>query len=333
MASDPTFLRDKPVIEALSAMYFNSSFFETDKLQLASPTTLYRVQGVDGRLYARFDEKSFSWTTYPSVTTLIKGAMPVPKPLLDWLRRLPEEESERIANEAAEYGSMLHEFIADMCSTGHISLGDEFDRRISERLSKLRATTGHAPSFRDWAKDLRKGVLSFNQFCIDYEVRVIAVEVALHSDTIGTAGAIDLICMMNDKLYTEKSPRERRKRIGAIVDIKKANPRKDDYSLQLAMYRKLWQHSPYGDHVKIGKLYNWSPSDWTKETPTYQLVDQTDNAESWPLDEWLKFAHHMVRNEPKMEHEIEGPITLGQPFSGTLTKVSTLEKLRRATGL
>jgi hypothetical protein len=319
--------KEATALESLSSLYFNSALLGAGDVQVVAPHVLYRIEGKDGRLYAKYDEETGQISAYPSVTTLIRGAAPTSPYLIEWLRKTSKEESERIVYEASEHGALLHELIATLCTVGRLSV-EQIRNVVSERVAAMRALRRVEATEDAWVRDLTRAMMAFGRWVADYEVRVIAVELALSSDADRVAGAMDLVCVMNDRLYTDKTPASKRRRVGAIVDAKRAHPGADDYVIQLALYRRLWERSPYGSSLKIGRLYNWTPKDWRKE-PTYDLVDLTERADALPLDAWLTVAHSQVSSEPKDVLVFSGEMSMSGSDLITVEKMSSLQDLLR----
>ena len=144
------------------------------------------------------------------------------------------------------------------------------------------------PMMEEWISELKKDVLAFAQFMIERNVKPLAIEIILYHPEDGYAGAIDIVCEMDDEekgFFGETyasgankgNPRESKRtiRVRAIVDIKSG--RKGFYEsseIQLQAYQTMFNiHFP---ETPINRLYNWSPKEW-KTTPSYNLKDQTNS--------------------------------------------------------
>lgn len=264
-------------LEEMQALYYDA-----DALRV-QPRTVYRVGGTSKRVYYTLNEGEPFF--YSSVTTAIARNIPTSPHLIKWIADMGIEEAENYKEERADYGTFLHIEIGTLLITRKLDL-DSMDERLLAYMEekKLPAT------FIYHAEELRKDVLAFAQFVIDYKVRPLAVEIILADEEMGMAGAIDMPCEM---VIEEKGffgevyksgvnkglPKETKeaKTVRAIVDFKSG--RKGFYEAhesQLEIYRKIWNKN-FPD-LPIDKLYNWAPNEWRGTVPTYKLKDQTNSA-------------------------------------------------------
>ena len=289
-------------IEQLSAMYFDAN---TLKIQ---PDPVYRLDLSGQRYYYRFenDEPVF----YQSVTTFLHNSMPTSQYLIEWKASMSKEESTAIAEESSNYGTFLHSQCASLLMNGTYSL-DKMDEELKAYILKNNIT-----QTRSWIDDLKKDMLAFGQFIIDYNVKPIAIEVILwHPD--GYAGAIDLVCEMTFN----------KTRVYAIVDIKSG--RKGFYAsheAQLHAYKIMWNlHYP---EIPVNKVFNWSPKSWRK-SPTYNFKNQTESTEAECVPHYLFIAKAHDTNKENKIMLINGNIDLVKGLESNVEEITITELIKR----
>lgn len=125
--------------------------------------------------------------------------------LEEWKKRVGEEEAQRITDEAASYGTKVHEMTA------------YHDVGLATDLNKLLTTDEwlipHWGAWMEWLKEYVKGI--------------IAVEVVVWSHKYWCAGRIDRVAVM----VGDRSP--------SILDIK-TGALNDDLGIDLAGYGYMW---------------------------------------------------------------------------------------------
>lgn len=240
---------------------------------MLQPRVLFRLDNHGGRYYYCYDDNG-KVKIFRGVTSFISEVLPKSEHLIKWAADMGYEESKIELDFRADYGTYMHTKILEMAAVGGVDLGKNLEAETRERLMAL----GHSPRLHTqaWTDDIRNDILAFAQWVRDFEVQFVAFEMPLASDTIGLAGSIDLVCIMNAKAYTDKTPVEKRERVKAIVDFKSG--RKgfyESHELQLAVYRKIWNENFPG--FPVTRVFNWSPKEW-KTSPTYNFTDQTDKA-------------------------------------------------------
>lgn len=307
-------------VEKLSSMFFDA------KALKRQPEPLYRMDSNNHRYYYRWDKEKPVF--YTSVTTLIKNTLPTSPHLIKWIADMGTEESKEFAQERADYGTFLHIQCGELLINGTYNLNS-----LSEKLTifltkeKLQAKQG-------WESDLKKDVLAFAQFMIDYDVKPLAIEICLYHPTGGYAGAIDIVCEMTieekgffGEVYlsgaNKGQPKETKqsKRVRAIVDIKSG--RKGFYEsseIQLKAYEAMWNiHFP---ELPIDKVFNWSPKDFRGSIPTYNLKDQTDSRSAKKLPYLVELAKIEDEKRNNTVTVISGHIDLLKGLSDNITEKS-----------
>ena len=200
--------------------------------------------------------------------------MPEPSFLKQWRDKMGAEAADRYRDERAAYGTFMHGLFGELLINRSIDLDD-----IQEKLKVYIEQKQLPVDFIFYADDLKKDVLAFAQWVADYDVRPLAIEIALVSELKHYAGMIDLVCTLNTK--------EGRKT--AIVDFKSGrNGFSEEHELQLHLYRDMWQEN--FPKYPIDKVFNFSPKDWRKEKPTYNFKDQTESEMAAVRDDILAIA-------------------------------------------
>jgi hypothetical protein len=199
------------------------------------------------------------------------------------------------AKERADYGTFLHSQIAELLINGKYDLDN-----LSERLTLfLKGTKTTAKE--NWVDELKKDILAFAQFIIDFNVKPLAIEICLFHPTDSYAGALDLVCELDveekgfyGEVYASgvnkgqpKESKQISRRI-AIIDVKSG--RKgfyESHEIQLQAYLEMWRMT-FPD-VNVEYIFNWSPKDW-RTTPSYNLKDQGNSKNTAKLPHLVALA-------------------------------------------
>lgn len=256
-------------IEEMKATYFDSD-------SLIEPTyKLWQLNSNGHRYYYRYDEKG-NPEFFPSVTTILSQTLPKSKYLIKWIAETGTEEAERYMHERGMYGTFMHAEYEELLINRKYDLDG-----LKSKLKKYIETNRLPDDFIYYADELKKDILSFAQFIKDYDVRPLAVEIALVHPYHIYAGMIDCPCSMLSKIGCEK-------RINAIIDFKSGKKGfYEEAEIQLAMYRDMWNVN-FEEHP-IDRVYNFAPKNWGKK-PTYHLKDQTDSPNAKKVQALLDIA-------------------------------------------
>ena len=263
-------------------------YVDTDKIK--NPAyTLRRLDNSGKRIYYRMLDGEPR--IYTGVTSMIKATLPTSPALIEFFKK-NGQDSEEIANEAADYGTFMHIIAQQLLVNGAYDFTNLED---DMRAFCVEKQIDHKPFIKSFKDKIQKDILAFAQWVMDYRVKPITIEQVLCSDVHGFAGAIDLLCEMTieEKGFfgeTYKSgpnkgmPKETKteKKVMAIVDFKSG--RKgfwESHEIQLLAYKRLVEQN-FPD-VKVEKLYNWSPKDWTS-SPSYNFKDQSECKSHRKLD-------------------------------------------------
>lgn len=320
-------------VEELGALYFNE-----DALKI-QPRTVYRVGGTAERIYYTFDKTGDPFF-YESVTTGLGKVMPMSPYLVKWIAETGLEDAELFKNERADYGTFLH----IECSTLLINKGVYDLDKVREKLKQFIEENGLPANFIYHEEELKKDILAFAQFCIEYKVKPLAIEIVLADEELGLGGALDLPCEMTIKtkgfwgeVYKSGDKKGTPKEtfqdvtIRAVIDLKSG--RKGFYDAhihQLEIYRRIWnKHFP---DMQIERIFNWSPKEWRGSTPTFTLTEQTGHEELEKLPFYLGLIALERKKRKNSVLVCSGEINL---LEGSLNKnftnihISELVKMQR----
>lgn len=242
-------------VEEMTAMFFDGALIEP-------PYKVWQLNSKGHRYYYKFDDNGTP-EFYPSVTTILSQTMPQSPFLIKWIADKGIDEAERYKAERAAYGTFMHAQFEELIINRVYDL-DGLKGKLKEYIEVYRLPD----DFIYYADDLKKDVLAFAQFVLDYDVRPLAVEIALVHPYYKYAGMIDCPCTMRAKIGSDD-------RINAIVDFKSG--RKGFYEeseIQLGMYRDMWNVN--FEQFPVTRIFNFSPKDWRKK-PSYNLKEQTES--------------------------------------------------------
>lgn len=243
-------------VEEMTAMFFD------EKTLIEPPYKVWQLNSKGHRYYYRYDDNG-NPEFFPSVTTILSQTLPKAPHLINWIANKGIEEAERYKGERAAYGTFMHAAFEELLINRAYDL-DGLKGKLKEYIEVYRLPD----DFIYYADDLKKDVLAFAQFVLDYDVRPLAVEIALVHPYYKYAGMIDCPCTMLAKIGGDE-------RINAIVDFKSG--RKGFYEeseIQLGMYRDMWNVN--FEQFPVTRIFNFSPKDWRKR-PSYNLKEQTDS--------------------------------------------------------
>lgn len=250
-------------IEEMKALFFNAD-------ALTEPSyKLYQLNGSGHRYYYRFENGEPHF--YPSVTTLLRQTMPTSPFLIEWMIKNGAEGATEKRDLAASYGSFMHWQFELLL----INRSFDFDNVGATLLSYMEANNLPDKFFNDSIDKIRKDVCAFAQWVKDWNVRPLAIEIALVHPVYNYAGMVDLPCVLTDPKTGETFP--------AIVDFKSG--RKgfwEEHEIQLHLYKMMWNENY--PSIPIERVFNFSPKDWRGVKPTYNFKEQTGspNAEKIP---------------------------------------------------
>lgn len=256
-------------VEEMTAMFFD------EKTLIEPPYKVWQLNSKGHRYYYKFDDNG-NPEFYPSVTTILSQTMPKSEFLIKWIAEKGIDEAERYKAERAAYGTFMHAQFEELIINRFYDL-DGLKAKLKDYIDNNKLPA----DFIYYADDFKKDILAFAQFVLDYDVKPLAVEIALVHPVHNYAGMIDLPCTMLSKPGSKEY-------INAIVDFKSG--RKGFYEeaeIQLHLYAMMWNEN-FPD-IPIDRVFNFSPKDWRKK-PTYNLKDQTDSPNAKKIPYLLELA-------------------------------------------
>ena len=243
-------------VEEMTAMFFD------EKTLIEPPYKVWQLNSKGHRYYYRYDDNG-NPEFFPSVTTILSQTLPKAPHLIQWIANKGIEEAERYKGERAAYGTFMHAAFEELLINRAYDL-DGLKGKLKEYIEVYRLPD----DFIYYADDLKKDVLAFAQFVLDYDVRPLAVEIALVHPYYKYAGMIDCPCTMLAKIGGDE-------RINEIVDFKSGRKGfSEESEIQLGMYRDMWNVN--FEQFPVTRIFNFSPKDWRKR-PSYNLKEQTDS--------------------------------------------------------
>ncbi|MEN6510939.1 MAG: hypothetical protein ABFD00_03800 [Chloroherpetonaceae bacterium] len=286
----------------------------------------YTVYRIDERYRYYYTIQDNQVQLFAHATSILDATMPTSDYLIKWYADLGYQNAKEVASQKADYGTFMHICFSDLL------LNRTFDlATIPERIQNF--VIGHNIDFdySDWEQKIKDDLAAFYKFCVDFDVKAVAVEIPLVSFEHKFGGTIDAVIEMkvgsgvNGNVLKADLKKDKdgniiednRKIQIAIIDWKSG--RHGFYPVnaaQLHLYKLLWEDN-FGTDFAIDKLYNFSPKDWN-ETPSYTLKDQTDSVEKDKIQYYLTLFFIEEENRKNQNHhEIEGVIDLDIAESNT----------------
>lgn len=312
-------------LEEVRSLYFDENAL------IESPYRIYRIDSTGSRFYYILDAAGKP-ELFKSTTSFIKENIPAGPGLINYYKTKTVAEQDRILEESSAYGTLL-----DICCN-QLLINKTFSLDEARLLIKgyLDNNMMFGYDVDTWERFLKKDIMAFAQFIIDYQVEPVAISLPLVSRKRRNAGTLDLVCRMNDRMPTKTI---KAKRVLAIVDYKskigqfKENGERgsfyQEHELQLHDYKNLLKEN--FPKIKIKKLFNWSPKNW-KTSPTYNLKDQTEakSAKKLPaLYSLLKLS----MQEMKISKTIySGTVEIGKPLDSNINTIGLEELIINRNG-
>lgn len=305
--------------EQMSALFF-------DAKALREPNYRLNQLNVKGKRYYYLFDENGEPRFFPSVTTVLRNVMPENKILVEWKLSLGKEASEAYTMEKANYGTFLHGCIAELMINRRFNL-DSVREKLGKFVEREKLPYGFVEAYESEAK---ADIKAFAKWMKDYDVRPLAVEVALYSETMGVAGMLDCVANMRKYSKSDKKNGGNEERINAIVDYKSG--RKgfyDEYAIQLEIYRRTWNEN--FPEMEISQIFNIAPKDWTrtvKKEVSYSFEEQTENPVVRKTDLLIELFK-MEEEESRKIVAISGVIDLDSDIDDNVS-IYTLDELVKA---
>ena len=313
-------------------------YFDNDALRIPE-MTMYRMDIRGGRNYFTIplteEGEEPDPVFFTGVTTLTSRMIPKEEALVKWMCGMGYDNAIAYRDERAYYGTLMHTIFAEFLINGKVDL-NLLDSVVGNYIIAHQLWHVDLP---EWVAHQKQDLLAFAQFCIDYDVKPLAIEVTLGDPVRKVAGTVDLVCKMTieEKGYfgefyksgpRKGEPKEtkRKREVLAIVDFKsgrKSHGGKHN-AAQLYFYKSL-VHFTWPD-LEIERVYNWNPKDW-RTTPGYTLTDQTEKY----TDKQARHLYRLFKLENKDPEEnkrvtMQGEIVLGGDPQECFS-VKTIEEL------
>jgi hypothetical protein len=299
----PIYKTQELTIEEVKSLYFDNDAI------VAQPEPVYRLDSSQAKFYYTFDHALFRPEYFMAVTTFLNKLIPLAIGIIDKMVEMGKERFDIYKNERAKYGTMMDiEF-------NKFLISGTYDMEVIPELVREHHTNAKSLTpVNYWIDEFNKDITSFAQWIHDYDVKPIAIGLMLVSRNIGIGGMLDLCCEMNAMAYTEKTPREKRKRVRAIVDYKSGkNGFYDTHVLQLEAYREIWDEN--FPEYPIDIIANYAGTNWLK-APGYNFKDHTDSNVRQKLPHLIELARIDNIKPTKYIKFFTGKLTKGQPVDG-----------------
>ncbi len=259
----------------LTVEELRSLYFDEDALRLP-PIRLFRINSKDMRIYYTFEKKSHQF--FPGVTGFLKKVLPTSPALINWQIEMGDRAEDFVAERAA-YGSLMHTLFAVLLIERQFDL-ETIHGIVSDYCEKKEMNVDEI----QWSRELKKDIVAFAQWMIDFQVKPLAIEVPLCTWRYGIATLVDLVCKMMiptkgfwGEVYKSGAkagqPKETTKdcEAHAIVDFKS---RKKYYvtetdELQLAYCEAMVKENYPEFEEKDFRLFSWHPKDWVTAPGSY----------------------------------------------------------------
>jgi hypothetical protein len=257
-----------------SAEEVAACYFDEDAIR-ETPRPLYRYERAGQRWYFAKPEPGSEVVPVslgPSVTTVIRGATPMPPFLLKWIAEHGQRRAEQIRDERAAYGTLMHILFAELVIAKKFDL-DSLTERVAEYLEQKKLALDAAT----WPDELAHDLIGLADFLRDHEVKPIGIEVGLLDDELGYAGCLDLVALGTFEVSNGKGKKKTEWR-GLFYDDWKSGRKQfyEESAIQCHAYLTLWNRA-FPEHL-IERAYLHGAKDWDETSrERYRMSDVTEH--------------------------------------------------------
>lgn len=280
--------------------------------------TIQRHHVGDSRYYVQqFEQPDGSWSRpqlYAGVTSVVGKVLPESEHLKEWYASFPSYElALKELNKLAARGTVMHSLFA-MVMDPNTTLPDfgtaDFDRLLRQLIAGQDGIDVNEV-FGEWKVFMCKAILGFKQFCYDYNVEPLAVEIVLgqphqyfedgSKTFFGYFAQVDLICFLDievegffGEVYksgeNKGKPKKTKttRRVLGIVDFKSGTSDSEEHDMQLLLQIPLVKAA--FPHIDLDiHIFNWHPSDF-RISSLAKKAEKEDGPE-------LKFGYSLLEKE------------------------------------
>lgn len=309
-------------IQSVETEWFDEKSFRLPPYKVGRVT----INDLDGRCYIKILEDGLEdpFRLYTSLTTAINASNRMPPQLLEWYYKHGLKEAKRLLSVAQHYGTLMHITFGEFLRVGSHAL-NEIDVFVD---NYLESHNFYERECDNWKEDLKYDLLAFVQFCYDYQVQPLAVELVLVGNC-GIGTAIDLVCKMvieiegyfgevyktDCKGGKKGDPKmsKAEKTITALINFKSGKHGfYRENGIQCIIEQMLFEEN-FPD-VKIEGVFNWAPKEW-RESPTYTLKDwsKEEKITEREIEAIISLAHVRFSEaaQSKKYIKLDGDVFLG----------------------
>lgn len=258
------------------------------------PTTFpsFKNEPTDDKHLFRVVDRNGDWSHYyqdqeqrylPAVNHILSLGFPKGIGLINWIKRMSEEEADRILRSAGERGSKVHEAIRQLIQGTSVMYGKDIFKNEDGSFSPL--------TIDEWDY-----LLSWVAWAEAFKPQALKHETAVWNKKEGYAGTVDFIGTLtidgSTKLFIDGRNiqavglGEKPKTISVLLDWKTSSAIHNDYKLQTAAYAACMKQKPtqqfYTGVVRLGtkhqnggfEMHLWSR---TQTLEHYKLFLQAKN--------------------------------------------------------